>query len=954
MRTRPLSFALAVILAGLAIPATSEAQSNSLAAPPLDTARSVQTDSEQTAAGKTPTPAAQRKIASDYGKLPIGFEANTGQSDSHVKFLAHGRDYGLFLTGQEAVFAFHAAVVRHDSTVQKSSRDSIVRMQLRGSNAGASAEGVQPLPGTANYLIGKDPSQWHTNIPTWSKVRFSSVYPGIDLLYYGNQSQLEYDFVVEPEADANAIKLHFAGASRIKLTAAGDLSVSSRDGQIVFQKPVIYQEDHGQRHAVKGGFALRANGAVGFSLGSYDRSAPLIIDPVLQYSTYLPDAGISAIAVDDAGDAYVAGTTSSSDFPVTPGAFQKTGTPQTGVVCKLNASATALIYATYLGGSKSGDGDITTSPSSIAVDAAGSAYVAGSTNDTDFPVTTGAFQAQLKSREYGNAFVTKLNSSGSGLVYSTYLGGSDTDSATAIALDAAGDAYVAGSTISSDFPVTAGVFQTVNNAPEFLSNAFITKLDTTGSALVYSTYLGGSGGDSANGIALDQDGNAYVAGSTYSLDFPVTAGAFQTKNDGVANTVSNAFVTKLNTTGTALVYSTYLGGSGVRNIIGYDNHGDYATAIAVDPAGNGYVTGSAYSLDFPVRAWAFQTKNNGAANSVPNAFVSKLNSGGTALLYSTYLGGTFGPSDVGFNPVIPGDYGSAIVIDSAGDAYITGRATSADFPLTSGAYQRLLTGEVNVFIAEVNPKGSALEYSSYLGGDGHDYALAIARDKSGYIYLAGSTNSDNFPTTPRAYQAEYDKNGAGFITKLALEPSNTLATTTSLTSNTSIYRQPVILTATVSGGDSGIVPTGQVTFYFDAVGTATADLDDAGVATHTFPASLYPGLYSAYAIYDGDTQFAESMSPTFTVQVIPVQPVFSLAPGKYTGSATVQISDSMPGAVIHYTVDGTEATASSPVYTSALTFTAGYRVLRAVAIFSGVPSVNTYGSYTVVAQTPTH
>lgn len=911
--------------------------------------------SEQTTAGKTPT--AQRKIASDYGRLPISFEANTGQSDSRVKFLAHGRDYGLFLTGQEAVFAFHAAAVRHDSIVQKSSRDSVVRMQLRGSNAGALAEGVQPLPGTANYLIGKDPSQWHTNIPTWSKVRFSSVYPGIDLLYYGNQSQLEYDFVVAPEANANSIKLRFSGASRIKLTAAGDLSVSSRDGQIVFQKPVIYQEDHGKRRAVKGGFALHADRTVGFNLGRYDQSTPLIIDPVLQYSTYLggsDGSSLSAIAVDDAGNTYVAGSTLSHNFPVTPGAFQEGGIPTTGVVSKLNASGTALIYSTYLGGSTSNVGYISTMPNGIAVDAAGNAYVSGLTNTTNFPVTAGAFQAQLKSQLRGNVFVTKLNPSGSGLVYSTYVGGSNTDTAAAIALDDAGDAYVAGTTFSSDFPVTSGAFQTVKNA-ESSNTGFITKLNPDGSGLVYSTYLGGSGGDAANAIALDQAGNAYVAGSAYSPDFPVTEGAFQTKNNAVANYASNAFITKLNATGAALVYSTYLGGSGIHNINGYNDYGDYATAIAVDPFGNGYVTGSTYSLDFPVRAWAFQTKNNGAAHSVPNAFVTKLNSEGTALLYSTYLGGTVGPYDEA--PVGTGDHGLAIVIDTAGHAYVTGYATSTNFPLTSGAYQRLLTDSANAFIAEVNPKGSALEYSSYLGGDGFDIASAIARDKSGYIYLAGSTSSGNFPITPGAYQQTshgplYE---TGFVTKLALEPSNTLATTTSLTSNPLIYGQPVILTATVSGGASGIVPTGTVTF-FSGVGPAeTVDLNDAGEATYTNTApGLYPGVYDFYAIYNGDAQFAESLSPTLAKQVIPTQPAFSLAPGKYTGSATVQISDSMPGAVIHYTLDGSEATASSPVYTSALTFTAGYRVLRAVAIFSGVPSVNTYGSYTVVAQTPTH
>jgi len=454
-------------------------------------------------------------------------------------------------------------------------------MQLAGASPASRVEGDSQLPGVANYFLGNDPAKWRTNVPTYAKVRYRHVYDGVDLVYYGNQSQLEYDFIVAPGADPRPIRLQFEGARTLALNATGDLEVIGQKGQIAFHKPVVYQEMHGLRQPVAGRFTLLGDNTVSFRVGRYDHAQPLVIDPVLSYSTYLGgtnggdfgDYG-SAVAVDSIGSAYITGHASSTNFPVTKGAFQLVNNEgQYGAnafVTKLNSSGTALVYSTYLGGSSDDDNAYGLG---IAVDSAGNACVAGYTNQNDFPVTKGAFQTV--SGGGPNAFITKLNSTGTGLIYSTYLGGdaaeTSGDYANAIALDSSGNAYLTGSAGSSNFPVTKGAFQTVNKNPG-LGNAFVAKLNAAGSALVYATYLGGSRvgntGDYGGGIAVDKSGDAYVAGGTYATNFPTTFGSYQTVNLGQ----SNAFVSKLNAAGSALVYSTYLGG----------NFADSAAAIAVD------------------------------------------------------------------------------------------------------------------------------------------------------------------------------------------------------------------------------------------------------------------------------------------------------------------------------------------------------------------------------------
>lgn len=857
------------------------------------------------------SPAQEAQIAENYGKLALSFEANTGRADGSVKFFSRGSGYGLYLTRDGAVLTLRepASVaarfglqrkLRHLTESVESEPAEIVRMQLASPGGKAEPTGEEPLSGTVNYFIGDDPSKWHTSIPTYARVRYPGIYPGVDLVYYGNQRQLEYDFVVAPGADPKPIRLRFGGMNKVRLTADGDLEVSTGNGALTLRKPAVYQIVNGDRHVIAGRFALLAKHTVGFRLGSYDRAKELVIDPVLVYSTYLGGNGVdagNAIAVDSAGNVYVAGQTFSTSFPVTPGAFQTTNHAAANgfnaFVTKLNPTGTALVYSTYLGGS-GGDAVKT-----IALDAGGNVYVAGQTTSTNFPVTQGAFQTTNKAAANGNAnaFVSKLNPSGTALVYSTYLGGSGVaaetpyggDAGNAIAVDTEGNAYVTGRALSADFPVTQGAFQTINRGTaNDCANVFVTKLNPAGAGLVYSTYLGGSGGgagvlsgDTGYAVAVDAAGGTYVAGNSSSTDYPVTPGAYQTTNHSTYGLGGyNAFVTELDAAGSGLVYSTYLGGSNI----------DSGSAVALDTTGDLYVAGETTSADFPVTSGAYQTTNHGAASKydVPNAFVTKLNPTGTELVYSTYLGGTGGivnesPS-LGF---AGGDQASGLAIDGSGSAYVAGSTASADFPVTQGAYQAInndqppcpggCVGGYNAFITELNPEGSALVHSTYLGGTGinpygtvglvvfgsGEQANALALDSSGNIYVTGSAASSDFPVTAGVFQTTIRSPENVFVAKLSLNGTSnattpTVTVTPALASITSGQMLPV--TISVSGASGSPTPTGTVTLasgtYASAVatlsgGSATIDIPGGALLGEPYPYSAFsPDLLAANYIPD--------------------------------------------------------------------------------------------------------
>jgi hypothetical protein len=644
--------------------------------------------------------------------------------------------------------------------------DAVLHMKLVGANLQAKVSGLEELPGKSNYFMGNDPKKWRTNVPNYAKVKYADVYPGVDLVYYGNQGKLEYDFVVSPGADPGRITLELQ-TGQSKIDKHGDLVVATDGGEVVFHKPVIYQpatynEPRTKNEELIDGRYILAGNRVTFEIANYDRTRPLVIDPVLAYSTYLGGSGSDVghgIAVDALGNAYVAGWTSSSDFPTTSGAYQ---TACCGAfVSKLNPAGSALIYSTYLSGISPGvDSQVAT----LAVDASGDAYVTGEAS-SGFPTTPGVFQTTCAG---GCAFVSKLNPTGSALVYSTYLGGSGYDEGHAITVDASGSAYVTGITRSSDFPTTPGAFQVT---PGGGWDAFVSKLNAAGSALIYSTYLGTSNEDYGNGITVDASGNAYVTGETYSSDFPTTPGSFQTTSGGG---LGDGFVTKLNAAGSALVYSTYLGGSG----------DDGAATIVVDTSGNAYVTGATASPDFPTTPGAFQStyKNSCAAPGAvlaecSSAFVSKLNATGSALLYSTYLGGS------------GADYGHGIAVDTLGNAYVTGWTFSTDFPTTPDAFQTTFAGGgyYDAFVSKLNAAGSALLHSTLLGGSEGDLQGSLGQaaqrgndiviDNFGSVYVVGYTSVADFPTTPGALQTTY---GGGysdaFVSKFSFTTGGTTVT----------------------------------------------------------------------------------------------------------------------------------------------------------------------------------
>jgi hypothetical protein len=651
-------------------------------------------------------------------QLPLVFEANHGQTSAQALYLARSQGSVVFLTAQ-------GAVVKNDQAA--------VGMRFVGSSASATTRGSQASATRVNYLVGRDHSQWQS-VTAFGRVDYSQIYPGVDASFYGHAGQLEYDLLVAPGANAAQIGMSFKGAAAV-LEGNGDLKV----GPMTLRLPIAYQTIAGHRSAVSVAYARRANGQFGFAVGNYDHSQPLVIDPVLAFSTFLGGTGFnqaSAVAVDSKGSAYVAGFTQSTDFPVIAGSLQtalKGAASFDAFVAKFSADGTKLVYSTFLGGS--GDDEAT----GIAVDSAGDAYVTGSTSSTDFPVTAGAVQAANAGGL--DAFVAKLNPAGTALIYATYVGGAQDDRAAGIAIDGSGDAFIAGVTASANFPVSAGAPQTAFGGGQ---DAFVTAINAAGSGLLYSTYLGGSGVDKATGIAVDLTGNAYVSGTTASSNFPITAGALQTTIGGGFD----AFVTRVNRSGHSLDYSTYLGGSKL----------DEANAIAVDSAGDAFVTGDTSSINlFTNASSAFQPSFAGG-NS--DAFVAELNPTGSALQYGSYLGGT------------ATDVGTAIVL-SGQSAFIAGSTSSVDFPVVSAA-QTATGGVLDAFVAEFDSVGQKLLYSTYMGGVNNDSAQGLGIDAAGELYVVGVTSSSNFPTTAGSFQVS--ASGAanafsdGFVAKFVNAP----------------------------------------------------------------------------------------------------------------------------------------------------------------------------------------
>ncbi len=678
-------------------------------------------------AGGTATTTGTTGTGQPSAPLPVRFEPNQGQTDPRVLFLAHGRGYTLFLTARAAVLTLaqeRPLTSMPTLTATPALTAAVVQLWYPGANASVPVDAQDPLPGATNYLRGNDPAGWHTGIPGDGRVTYHGLYPGIDLVYDGRGGHLETSYVVAPGADPSLITLAMSGTRGLRLDAGGGLALATAAGDLRQSAPVAYQDAGGPRRAVPVRYGLDGAGHVTFTLGHYDASQPLVIDPVLSYSTYLGGTGSdkgTAIAVDATGAAYVTGNTTSPNFPTRQALQNGYGGGYSGdaFVTKLTPGGSALVYSTYLGGSGDDTG------SGIAVDAAGDAYVAGTTASTDFPTKNALQAANAGGRD---AFVAKLSPSGSALLWSTYLGGNSDDWGNAIALDAAGDPVVVGTTGSTTFPTK----NALQGSPKNGRDAFVTKLAADGSALLWSTYYGGSGDDYGNGVALDPRGTVYLAGQTASADFPLK-NAVQARLGGGYN--GDAFVAALSADGSASVYSTYLGGSA----------NDTATAIAADATGAAYVTGATTSPDFPTKN-ALQPGFGGGYKG--DAFVSKVSPGGGSLVWSTYLGGN------------GDDYGNGIALDSQDNVYVTGNTGSPNFPLASPA-QSTYTGSGpgcystpcgDAFVSKLSADGAALSYSTYLGGSSATVGLGIAVDVTGTAYATGYTYAPDFPTTAGAAQ----------------------------------------------------------------------------------------------------------------------------------------------------------------------------------------------------------
>ena len=744
-----------------------------------------------------PAPRSMTKgdVLTAYGKLPLVFEKNIGQTDSRVQFLARAGGYTLFLTDREAVLRLTGprttATARPRTAISRPIRNgqnrdnSVVRLAFGGSTSASQVEGLEQQAGHSNYLIGRDPSRWEKNVPLYGRVKYHDVYPGIDAVYYGNQSRLETDYVVAPGADPRGITLQISGGKQVNLNPQGDLVITSTSGDLILRRPNVYQEIEGTPREIAANYVRRSGRSVGIEVGNYDSTRPLVVDPVVVYSTYLGGATAilgnalspaSGVAVDSTGNAYVAGSTDTSDFPTTPGDYQSKN--NSGALNANNAfiakfdpaktGAAGLIYSTYLGGSGS-DG-----AAGIGIDASGNAYVTGTTSSVDFPVAPNASAAiqpvAPTKTNFGapSGFFAELDQHGASLLYSTYLGGNGSDRPAGIAvLEAAPDgnpnAYIVGSTTSTNFPFTPTALQATNNTASGAGssdNVFLSQIDPTKSglnALIYSTYLGGSTNDIGSAIAVDATSNAYITGSAASSNFPTSTNAFQS---GFSGSRAATFLARIDTVNSRLLYSTFLGGGGPGP--------DSGNCVAVDSNFNAYVGGHTYDMSFPVTSGAFETTFPGV-KGIGTGFVARLDTAAAqasaTLVWATYLGGQ-----------TSGDQPHGIGIDSAGNAYLTGETWSGNFPVTLGApYPTGTGGSQNGFVSVLSANGSKLTFSTFYGtggpGQGLNTAaglgLALDSASSPDVFIVGATTSSKFPVTQGAVQTTLNGFQDAFVAELS-------------------------------------------------------------------------------------------------------------------------------------------------------------------------------------------
>lgn len=690
------------------------------------------------------TPSAQ-KLVDARVRVPLAFEPDRGQ------WLSRTPNQTLLLTGKEAQMILGGE-----------GESSVIRMKLVGGKAAPETEGLDKLPSTSNYFLGDNPAEWRTAVPHYARVKYKDVYPGIDLVYYSVDRRLEYDFILAPGADPRHIELAYDGADRMQVEPNGDLVLEVNGRTLRQLRPKIYQWVNGHQQEVAGSYRLRNGNQVQFALASYDRTRPLVIDPVLQYSTYLGQEGRDvavSIATDRNGDIYMTGQTTSVRFQTDQKAQPNPGGKLDAFVGKFSGAG-ALLWMSYLGGN---DNDI---GRGIAVDDGGNAYVVGATSSPNFP-TRGATNAEF--RGIWDAYIAKISPNGQQFLYSTFIGGSGYDDAYSIAVDAEGNAYIAGQTLSFDFPAPNG-FQ--RGAAGGGGDTFVTKISTTRQSTLYSTYVGGSGVDVATGIAIDPQGNAYVTGYTTSQIFPVL-----TPLQGVYGGEQDAFLYKLNPAGNSLVYSTFLGGT----------LEDLGFRVAVDSQGSAYVYGHTKSPGFPVRSAVQGTHGGGF-----DAFVTKVTPEGSATVYSTFLGGSL--DEIAFGN---------IVVDPGGTAYINGYTSSTNFPTRNPIQASYGGGKYDAFVARIGPQGNMLLYSTYMGGSGQDEAYGLAVDRQGQVTVAGGTSSANLPQANNAYSAGTTGEFDIFMARLSADASVNFITSNLATLSFAVSQGTPTATQTITLASGG-------------------------------------------------------------------------------------------------------------------------------------------------------
>ena len=803
--------------------------------------------------------AAHPKVTADaLGKLPVTFEANRGQFDAPVRFLSRTSRYTMFLTPNETVLQLRDAGAERD----------VVRWHLGGASSDPQMRGEQPLETRTNYFRGNDRRNWRTDVENFGQVRYERVYPGVDLVFRGNQGQVEYDFTLAPNANPKQIRFAFDGVQSMNVDKTGALILHTPHGQLVQSRPLAYQDIDGHRRIVDARYRVSGK-SVGFALGSYDRSKPLVIDPVLVWSTYLGGSiedYAFALATDSSGNVYITGTAGSTDFPTVNPIYGTKGYDWDVFVAKINAAGTAVVYSTYLsanGWNEYGQG--------IAVDASGNAYVTGATNATDFPgVTAGSIQPTFGGTGSNrDAFALKINAAGNAIVWATYLGGAGDDLADGITVDSSGNTYIAGETQGSVPWIGAGAIQSTYAGGYY--DGFVIKIDSSGGK-VWSTYLGGSDDDYTEAIRIDGSGNAWIGGSTASTSWPgVSGSSLQSSNAGSVD----ATITEINAAGTAITYATFLGSGGY----------DYLAGMVLDSSGNIYATGYTDSTSFPgVTGSSIQPSNAGSYD----IWVAKLNSTATSVTWATFLGGS------------SWDEGMKLDVDSSGNVYLNGSTASTDFPTSNAIQPAFGGGDDDALAVKINAAGTAVVWSTYLGGSDADQSYGGALDSAGNYSVSGLTASSAFPgTSGSAIQPAYGGGYDGWVAKIGNSASPSLS---SINPSSGVPGTQVTLTGSGFGAVQG---TGSVWLGNKLAGSIVSWSDTqvvATVATNVASGSAsvqQAGTWSSSIAFTIITPTISSISPSSGVPGTQVT-INGTNFGATQGSGQVWLGSTYAGSIVSW------------------------------------------------------